>query len=177
MTSAEIIFIVATSVVFVILAVSMKNINWRGLGFKPKSFFGGWWQILVFNAIIFLLVQLAITNKFIDLPGWMLDKDPILPLLAITFLQEILFRGIVINWLERWGQEKALWISIAIFVVFHLVAPYAWSRTGLMFAALTFFAGYFWGWHFLKFRNVYLLSVSHFLVNLSFNYIILNIIF
>ena len=172
MTIAETTFIITTSIVLLALAVFVKKINWTGLGFKQESFFKGWWQILIFNIIIFLLVQLAITNKFIDLPNWMLDKDPILPLLAITFLQEILFRGIIINWLERWGQKKALWISVAIFVAFHLIAPYAWSRTGIMFAGLTFFAGYFWGLHFLKFRNIYLLAISHFLVNLSFNYIV-----
>jgi hypothetical protein len=177
MTTAESLFIIVTSVVLLILAICIKNINWQGLGLKPKSLFKGWWQILLFNMVIFVLVQLAIVNKFIDLPAWMLDKDAILPLFAITFLQELLFRSLVIHWLERWGKQKALWISVAIFVLFHLVAPYTWSKTGLIFAGLTFFAGYFWGWHFLKFRNTYLLGISHFLVNLSFNYIVLNILF
>mgnify|MGYP003391073943 FL=1 len=177
MNSAESLFIIVTSIVLLVLAVLIKKINWHKLGLKPESLFRGWWQILVFNIIIFTLVQLAMTNNFIDLPDWMLDEDPLLPLLAITFLQEVLFRGLIISWLERWGKQKALWISVIIFVLFHLVAPYAWSKTGLIFAGLTFFAGYFWGWHFLRFRNMYLLGISHFLVNLSFNYIVFNIIF
>lgn len=176
MTTAEILFISVTSIVLLVLVIFVKNINWQSLGLKPKSLLKGWWQILLFNTVVFVLVQLSIVNKLIDLPAWMLDKDAILPLFAITFLQELLFRGLVINWLEQWGRQRALWTSVGIFVLFHLIAPYTWSKTGLIFAALTFFAGYFWGWHFLKFRNTYLLGISHFFVNLSFNYIILNII-
>lgn len=177
MTTAEGVFIFITTIVLLILSICIKNINWEKLGFKPKVVLNGWWQILLFNAGIFFLVQVAITNKLVSFPDWMLDKDPLLPLIAITFLQEVLFRGLIISQLERFGKQRALWISVAIFVGFHLVAPYTWTSVGLMFAGFTFFAGYFWGWHFLKFRNIYMLGVSHFLVNLSFNYIILNLIF
>lgn len=177
MTSAESLFIFVTSLVLLILVIFIKNINWEKLGLKPKSLFSGWWQVLLFNASIFVLVQLTIVNKIIELPDWMVDKDPLLPLLAICFLQEMVFRGLLINWLERWGRKKALWGSVIVFVAFHLIAPYTWTSTGLMFAGLTFVGGYFWGWHFLKFRNIYLLSISHFLVNLSFNYIILLFLF
>ncbi len=177
MTPAENLFIVVTSVLLLIFALSIKNINWEKLGLKPKSLFSGWWQILLFNTSIFALAQLAIANKLVTLPDWMLDKDPLLPLLAITFLQEILFRGLLISWLERFGKQKALWLSVAVFVLFHLIAPYTWTNIGLLFAGLTFVGGYFWGWHFLKFRNIYLLAISHFLVNLSFNYIVFNAFF
>ncbi|OGI76378.1 hypothetical protein A3C57_01210 [Candidatus Nomurabacteria bacterium RIFCSPHIGHO2_02_FULL_33_12] len=177
MTTAEGAFIIITSIVLIILALLIKKIDWHKLGLKPKSPLNGWWQILLFNFIILFLVQLSIVNKFINLPDLVLDKDPLLPLLAIIFLQEVLFRGLTISWLERFGKQRALWASVIIFVLFHLVAPYTWSSTGLIFAGLTFFAGYFWGWHFLKFRNMYLLAISHFLVNLSFNYIIINLVF
>lgn len=174
MTFEEILFIVVSSVALILLAIFVKGINWKKVGFKPKSILGGFWQIFLFNILIFFLVQYTIASKVIDLPIWMLDKDPILPLLAITFIQEILFRSLVISYFERLGKKKALWISIGIFVIFHLAAPYTWSTTGLLFAGLTVFAGYFWGWHFLKFRNIYLLGISHFLVNLSFNYVIFS---
>jgi hypothetical protein len=177
MTLAENIFIFGTSIVLLILTISIKKIDWEKLGLTPKSLVRGWWQILLFNASIFALVQFTIATKFINLPDWILDKDPLLPLLAIVFLQEILFRGLLISWLERFGKQKALWISIAIFVLFHLIAPYTWSSTGLVFAGLTLAGGYFWGWHFLKFRNMYLITGSHFLVNLSFNYMVFSIFF
>ena len=160
--------------VFITLAVSIKKINWDKLGFAPKSLFNGWWQIVLFNASIFALVQLTIVNKFLDLPSWMVDKDPLFGLLIITFFQEVIFRSITISSLERFGRQKALSGSILIHVLFHLVAPYARSSAGIIFAALTFIGGYFWGWHFLKFRNIYLLGISHFLVNLSFNFFIIQ---
>lgn len=177
MTLAENIFIFATSIVLLILAICVKKISWEKLGLRPKSLFSGWWQILLFSAIIFALIQITITTKFIVLPDWMTDKDPLLPLLAICLLQEILFRGLLISSLERWGKQKALWTSVIIFVMIHLVAPYTWSSTGLIFAGLTFVGGYFWGWHFLKFRNIYLLTISHFFVNLSFNYMVFSTFF
>lgn len=176
MTSAEQIFIIATSIVLIVLVLTIKNINWEKLGFKPKSILQGWRSILIFNIIIFTLVQLTIAYKLIVLPDWMVDKDPLLPLMAICFLQEILFRGLLIHSFERFGSKKALWLSVAIFVAIHLVAPYTWTSVGIMFAGLTFVGGYFWGWHFLKFRNIYLLSISHFLVNLSFNYIVFSML-
>lgn len=177
MTSAENIFIFVTIIVLLILALCIKKINWEKLGLKPKSLFGGWWQVLLFNVIIFVLVQLVIANKLIDFPDWILDKDPILPLLVIVFLQEIIFRGLVISWLERWGKQKALWGSVIIFVMFHLVAPSTWSSTGLIFAGLTSVAGYLGGWYFLKYRNIYVLTISHLLVNLSFNYVFFGSVF
>ncbi len=178
MTLAENIFIFGTSAVLLILAISFrKNIDWEKLGLKPKSLLEGWWQILLFNGFFFVLIQLTVADQFIFLPDWIVDTDPLLPLLVIVFLQEVLFRGLLISWLERWGKEKALWVSVVVFVAFHLIAPYTWTSVGLAFAGLTFVGGYFWGWHFQKFRNIYLLTISHFLLNLSFNYVILSIIF
>jgi membrane protease YdiL (CAAX protease family) len=173
MTTAENIFIVVASFGLVLFAVLNKNIDWEKVGFKPRSLIQGWRQVVLFNAAIFTAVQLAVVNNIIVLPDWMLDKDPFVPLLIIVFLQEILFRGVAISWLERFGEQRALWVSVGIFVLFHLIAPYTWSSIGIIFAGITFIGGYFWGWHFLKFRNIYLLTTSHFLVNLSFNYLFL----
>lgn len=174
MTFAENLFIFTTLVFFVVLIFLIKKIDWQKIGFTPKPFLNGWREILVFNTIIFSLVQFTIVNGFLDLPDWMVDKDPLFGLLVITFFQEILFRSITISYLERFGQKTALWGSVLIFVLFHLIAPYAWTTTGIIFAGLTFVGGYFWGWHFLKFRNIYLLGISHFLVNLSFNFFIIQ---
>jgi len=176
MTVAESIFIVSTLLALLVGITLVKKIDWRGLGFKPKSIIQGWWQVLLFNSVLFLLIQLAIASNLVHFPDWIVDKDLLLPLLIIGVLQEILFRGLVIHWLERWGKKRALWGSTAIFVLFHVVAPYTWSGVGILFASLTLIAGYFWGWHFLKHRNIYLLGLSHFLLNLSFNYVIFSTI-
>ncbi len=177
MTFAENLFIFGTSIALLILAIWMKNIHWEKIGLKPRSWYRGWWQVLLFNVSVFALIQVTIANKIISLPDWMVDKDPIVPLVMIVFLQEVLFRGLMISWLERFGERRALWWSVVIFVLLHLIAPYTWSNTGIIFAGLTFIGGYFWGWHFLRFRNVYLLTASHLLVNLSFNYMIFRAFF
>jgi membrane protease YdiL (CAAX protease family) len=172
MTAVENIFIFGTIAILLILVFFIKNVQWKRLGLTPKNLFQGWLQMVLFNASVFILVQLVIFYKFIDFPNWIIDKDPLLPLLVIVLLQELIFRGLLITWLEKFGKQKALWISVLIFVLFHLMAPYSWSTAGFSFAILTLVGGYFWGWHFLKFRNIYLLTISHFLVNLSFNYFI-----
>ncbi|QQR76660.1 hypothetical protein IPJ63_00070 [Candidatus Nomurabacteria bacterium] len=109
MTFAENLFIIVSVIVFIILVISVKKINWDKLGFSPKPLFNGWWQIILFNASIFALVQFTIVNKFLELPSWMVDKDPLFGLLLITFIQEIVFRSITISSLERFGKQKALW--------------------------------------------------------------------
>jgi membrane protease YdiL (CAAX protease family) len=162
MTTVENIFIFGTIAILFILILFVKNIFWNKLGLVPNKFFRGWWQVVLFNVSVFILVQLVIFYKFIDFPNWITDKDPLLPLLVIVLLQELIFRGLLISWLEKLGKQKALWISVLIFVLFHLIAPYSWSAAGFSFAILTLVGGYFWGWHFLKFRNIYLLTISHF---------------
>ncbi len=146
---------------------SLKN----KLGLIPKSFFGGWWYLLCFNIIIFVLVQLNLINNWVEFPEWVLDKDPILFLVIVVLLQELIFRGLIISWLEHFGKQKALLISTIIFGLSHLVFPDAELIT-----LLSLIGGYFWGWHFLKFRNLYLLIISHLLVNLGFNYIVFNLL-
>lgn len=177
MTPSENIFIFGIITLLLILVLFVKNVPWKRLGLVPRQMFKGWWQVVLFNVSVFILVQLTIYYRLIDLPNWILDKDPLLPLLVIALLQELIFRGLLISWLECWGKQKALWVSVIVFVLFHLIAPYTWSIAGISFAFITLVGGYFWGWHFLKFRNIYLLSVSHFLVNLSFNYMIFGIFF
>lgn len=174
MTSAENLFIFGAITVFILLTFFVKNIPWGKLGLYPKSLLSGWWQIVLFNVFVLVLVQITIFYKIIDLPYWITDKDPLFPLLVIVLLQELIFRGIVISYFERAGKQKALWLSVIIFLIFHMVTPYSWSVAGLSFALLTLIGGYFWGWHFLKYRNIYLLTISHFLVNLSFNYLIID---
>lgn len=172
MTPAENIFIFTTIALLLILALFIKDVPWKKLGLLPRHLFQGWWQIILFNISVFILIQLTIFYKLINLPNWIIDKDPLLPLLVIVLLQELIFRGLLITWLEKFGKQKALWGSVFVFVLFHLIAPYSWSIAGISFAFLTLVGGYFWGWHFLKYRNIYLLTISHFLVNISFNYFI-----
>ncbi|MFA6273543.1 MAG: CPBP family intramembrane glutamic endopeptidase [Candidatus Paceibacterota bacterium] len=175
MTTSENLFIFLTLFILLILVFVVKKIPWEKIGFTSKPLYKGWLPIFLFSFGIFILVQMFI--NFLKFPVWITDKDPLIPLLVIVFLQELIFRSFLITWLERWGKQKALWISTIVFVLFHLVSPYTWSSIGLIFAGLTFFGGYFWAWHFLKYRNIYLLTISHLIVNLSFNYVFFDFLF
>jgi len=167
LTTPEIIFIFATfTFVGIYLTLSNKKVNWKKIGLGPEHWHKGWQYILTFNTLVFLSIQLS--DQFISFPDWITDKDPLLGLLAIVAAQEIIFRSILLSWLERWGKQKALWISTILFAGIHLVFPGYWIITGLSLVG-----GYFWGWHFFKFRNLYWITLSHLLVNISFNYLVL----
>lgn len=170
MTTPENLFILITLIVLAITAFVVRKIQWGKIGLKPESLCKGWVPIILFSLGVFILVQASM--NFFHLPIWVTDKDPLLPLLVIVFLQELIFRGFLITWLEKWGKQKALWISTIVFGLIHLAQPGAWLMT-----ALSFMGGYFWGWHFLKFRNIYLLTISHLIVNLSFNYALFDLVF
>jgi membrane protease YdiL (CAAX protease family) len=168
MTSGEIIFISVTSgllVVSFLISLVLKNkIPWIELGLTPKLWWRGWFPILVFSIAVFFLIQLLTPS--LEIPAWVTDKDPIVILLVIVFLQEFIFRAVLLTWLERFGKQKALLIGAVLFAAIHIFLPHPWLITGI-----SLIGGYFWGWHFLKYRNIYWLVVSHLIVNLSFNYL------
>lgn len=137
------------------------------MGLHPNPLWKGYEVILISNIIVFVLIQSL--NKFVEFPEWITDKDPIIPLLGVIISQEFVFRGLLLGWLEHLGKQKALWLSTLIFVSIHLVFP-----TPRIITILSIIGGYFLGWHFLKFRNPYMLIISHLMVNLSFNYLFLQ---
>lgn len=69
MTSVENIFIFGTITLFLILAFFVKNVPWKKLGLIPAHLFQGWWQVVLFNVSVFILIQLTIFYKFIELPN------------------------------------------------------------------------------------------------------------
>lgn len=163
LTNIELAFVFVTFTLVGIAVIFVKNIAWSTFGITPKQWWKGWESIVMFNVIVFVLIQL--TDQVIEYPFWITDRDQLVNLIAIVTAQEIIFRSLLLTWLERWGQQKALWISTIVFASIHLVFPSHWVIT-----TLSVIGGYFWGWHFLKFRNLYWVVLSHFLVNLSFNY-------
>lgn len=168
MTSGEIIFITVVPGLLIlsggVLLVLKKKIPWLELGLIPKPWWRGWFFMFVFSIVIFFLVQLLAPS--LPIPAWVTDKDPIVTLLIGVFLQEFIFRALLLTWLERFGKQKALVISTFLFAVIHLAIPNPW-----LIAGISLIGGYVWGWHFLKYRNIYWLVISHLIVNISFNYL------
>ena len=167
MLLAENIFAIAAVIILPALGFIFKNkINWKNLGFKPSSLSDGLLGITIFTLLAFLFAQYSLSTTYI--PDWVRDKDPILNLIVSGVIQEIIFRSILFAYLLRFGFVFALVTSSVIFAIIHLVLPDPWILT-----FLSLFGGLFWAWSFYNHRNIYLLIISHFLVNLSFNYHIL----
>ncbi len=68
-------------------------------------------------------------------------------------LQELLFRGVVVSRLERFGVPAAVVGSALIFSLIHVARP--------LLVVLTFVAGLCWGWSFLKARSLVGPVLSH----------------
>ena len=165
MLPAENIFALATIIFLLALAIWKKKVPWKKLGFLPKPWWAGWVSIVISAVAVVVFAQLVI--QFTELPDWLRDKDPFLNLLLGVILQELIFRSVLVTWLEKWGRQKALWISSILFAAIHLLLPDPWFIT-----AFSLIGGYFLGWHFSKHRNIYWLVVLHLLANLSFNYLL-----
>ena len=84
--------------------------------------------------------------------------------LLTAFIQEVIFRGYVITILEsRYSKNVALLASAILFSQVHAPFPPL-----LLSVSLTFIGGIAWGWLFMRSRNIYLLTVSHAILNFAF---------
>lgn len=165
MQIGEILFVSVIVVLVLVLTLVLKKTPWRVWGFQPRSWSQGLVPIVLFSIAVFFVVQLVLPH--ISLPEWVLDKDPIIVLLIMGACQEFFFRSLLVTWLEKWGSRVAIGASAVIFAATHLVLPDPWLMTGLSLVG-----GVFWGWHFVTYRNFYMLTLSHLVVNLSFNFLI-----
>ncbi len=84
--------------------------------------------------------------------------------LLTAFVQEVIFRGYVMTILEsRYSKNVVLMASAILFSQVHAPFPPL-----LLSVFLTFTGGIVWGWLFMRFRNIYLLTVSHAILNFVF---------
>ncbi len=136
------------------------------MGLKVRKPFAGIFSITLVTIVFFALVY--ILGKVVNYPSFITDKDNIFALIPLIAFQEIMFRSILLTYLnKKLSVPVSVGVGALIFSVFHLAFPGAW-----ILAVLTIFAGIAWGAHFLRYRNIYLLILSHLIVNLCFNFLI-----
>lgn len=150
--------------VAILLFGIVRHDHWTysDLGFKrnfmkniiPYSLFTG-------GGVFFLLwlSQIVPHSPFLE---WWENAKFLLLFIPISILQEIIFRGILMNMLERAFRSPIFIIILnaAIFSLMHVI-----YLDSIFVLPMTFMAGIGFAWMYYKYKNLALISISHTILN------------
>ena len=121
------------------------------------------WQYLIFTVggIVFLLMmeQFEIGKPFLN---WWKNAKFLLLFIPLSVVQEILFRGILMNMFRRVFSSPAFIIILnaSIFALMHII-----YLNSAFVLPVTFVAGIGFAWMYYKYENLILISASHTVLN------------
>ncbi|MCB0411776.1 MAG: CPBP family intramembrane metalloprotease [Bdellovibrionales bacterium] len=139
------------------------------LGLAPSQPFAGLSVHLTLTFLGATFTYAFITWYYKDwrpfpLQGWMVAVS-----LFLSFVQELIFRTFMIESLEdrNWKKWQILWLTSLTFSFIHIIYPHH----TLMFMALTFAFSWMATLLYFRYRNLYLVTLSHFVLNLLVLYL------
>lgn len=121
------------------------------------------WQYLIFTVggVIFLLLmeELEIGKPFLN---WWTNAKFLILFIPLSVIQEILFRGILMNMFRRVFSSPAFIIILnaSIFALMHII-----YLNSAFVLPVTFIAGLGFAWMYYKYENLILISASHTVLN------------
>ncbi len=119
------------------------------------------YSIFTIGSVLFVLwlAKVVPHEPYIE---WWESYKFLLLFIPISVLQEILFRGILMNFLGRAFSSPIVIICInaGIFAFMHVI-----YLNSMFVLPLTFIAGIGFAWMYLKYKNLILISVSHAILN------------
>lgn len=164
----------------------INDSNWKELGFtKPKKTIRLIWQIPLILVSIYLIVGLY-TYLFTEILGFdipdqkrfdgmegnlkMLIKWLIISWIVGAFMEEFIFRGFLINYMEKLLGSFRYSTAIAVITQAFLFATVHYYNRGLIGAISIFLLSSILGFYYIKFkRNLWPLILAHGIMNtLSF---------
>ena len=175
-----------TTLVVATWRMKVRNVTWKELGLrKPTSF----WKTLGVSALILATVVISMVafeiikdllpfsiapdtssenapSKFGDLKGNWLLFFSIIPLVLVeSFLEELLDRGFLMNWIERLFSKTSFATIIAVVlqaVIFGFRHSYDFSARSITVSII----GLIMGIAYVKFgRNLWPLIIAHCILN------------
>jgi hypothetical protein len=117
--------------------------------------------IFTMVGVILLLVieELNIGTPFLN---WWKNARFLLLFIPLSFIQELIFRGVLMNMLRRVFTN--MWfiivINAAVFALMHIIYLKAYFTL-----PFTFVAGLGFAWMYYKYKNLLLISISHAVLN------------
>ncbi len=119
------------------------------------------YTLFTVGGVLFLvwLAQVVPHSPFLE---WWENAKFLLLFIPLSLLQEIIFRGILMNMLERTFTSAIFIITLnaAVFAMMHVI-----YLNSLFVLPLTFLAGIGFAWMYYQYKNLYLISISHTILN------------
>lgn len=119
------------------------------------------YTLVTVGGVLFLvwLAQVVPHSPFL---GWWKNIKFLLLFIPISVLQEIIFRGILMNMLIRVFKSPIFIIVLnaAVFAFMHVI-----YLNSIFVLPMTFIAGVAFAWMYYKYQNLVLISVSHTILN------------
>ncbi len=119
------------------------------------------YSIFTVGGVLFL-VWLAQIVPHIPFLEWDDDVKFLLLFIPISILQEIIFRGILMNMLERTWKSVyfIIVLNAAVFAILHVI-----YLNSIFILPMTFIAGIGFAWMYYQYKNLPLISASHTILN------------
>lgn len=136
--------------------------NHEDFGFK-KDWIKDFWPYFIFTiiGIIFLLIaeEFEIGKPFLN---WWKNAKFLLLFIPLSVMQEIVFRGVLMNMLRRAFSNPffIIILNAAVFALMHVI-----YLNSAFVLPLTFIAGMGFAWMYYKYKNLILISISHTILN------------
>ena len=141
----------------------------NNLGIRWKGLFPGVIYALIFVFLIFFLDSLR-SGMLFKFSFASINKVPplfIIDLLLMAFIEELIFRGVLISNLKRLkGVLFALFASSLIFAFFHFVWLFSGEYPNKNILAYGSVYGLIWGIIFIRSNNIFPSTTAHFITNL-----------
>lgn len=128
-----------------------------------KKWLKDFWPYFIFTIIgvVFLLIaeEFEIGKPFLN---WWKNAKFLLLFIPLSVMQEIVFRGVLMNMLRRAFSSPIFIIILnaSIFSLMHVI-----YLNSAFVLPLTFIAGLGFAWMYYKYQNLVLISVSHTVLN------------
>jgi membrane protease YdiL (CAAX protease family) len=119
------------------------------------------YSIFTVGGVFFLvwLSQIVPHNPFLE---WWENAKFLLLFIPISILQEIIFRGILMNMLERTWKNVyfIIVLNAAVFAMMHVI-----YLNSIFVLPMTFIAGIGFAWMYYQYKNLPLISLAHTILN------------
>lgn len=111
---------------------------------------------------VFFLIWLAKIVPHEPFLNWWTNLKFLLLFIPLSFIQEIVFRGILMNMLRRVFSSPVFIISLnaAVFAFLHVI-----YLNSMFVLPMTFIAGIGFAWMYYQYKNLILISISHTILN------------
>lgn len=121
------------------------------------------YSIFTIAGVLFLiwLAQIVPHDPFL---GWWVNAKFLLLFIPVSLLQEIIFRGVLMNMLRRVFSNALFIITLnaVVFAMMHVI-----YLNSVFVLPMTFIAGIGFAWMYYQYENLPLISISHTILNFT----------